>query len=99
MSAMGIRKESKGLEAWGLRSLERVWFYRNPDGQVASTEGGACHEQGTTHGISSVDIHKLVEDAENTTDTADEGEVSGHKGRLDAVVGLGHKVVASRVNE
>ena len=63
------------------------------------TKGGACHEPGTTHGTSSVDIHKPVEDAESTTDTTDEGEVSGHKGRLDVVVGLGHKVVASRVNE
>ena len=66
---------------------------------MALTKGGACHEQGTTRGTSSVGIHKLVEDAENTTDTMDEGEVSGHKGRLDAVAGLGHKEVASRVNE
>ena len=79
--------------------MERVWFYRTPYDQLALIKEEACHEQGTTHGISSVDIHKLVEDAENTTDTMDEGEVSNHKGKLDVVVGLGHKVVASRVDE
>jgi hypothetical protein len=41
----------------------------------------ACHVQGTTHGIDSVDIHRLAEDAENTIDTIDEGEVSDHKGK------------------
>ena len=98
MSAMGIRKESRGLEAQDLRSLEKVWFYRTPYGQLALIKEEACHEQGTTHGIDSVDIHRLAEDAENTTDTIDEGEVSDHKGKQDVVAGPGHKVVASRVN-
>ena len=80
-------------------SLERVWSYRNPCDQQAFTKGKACHEQGITHGISSVDIHKLVGDAEHTTNTVDGGEVSSHKDRLDVVVGLGHKVVASMVIE
>ena len=78
--------------------MEKVWFYHTQYGQLALIKEEACHEQGTTHGISSVDIHKLVMGAENTTNTMDEVEVSNHKGKLDVVVGPSHKVMVSRVN-
>ena len=59
----------------------------------------ASHGQDTTHGISSVDIHRLVEDAKSTTDTMDEVGVSSHKDKLGVMVVLGYKVKVSKVIE
>ena len=70
-------------------SQVKVWFYRNPYGQQASTMGRASHGQDTILGISSVDIHRLVEDVKSTTDTMDEGGVSSHKDKLGVMVVLG----------
>ena len=61
--------------------------------------GMAYHGQDTTHGINSVDIHRLVKGTKSTIDTMDEGGVSSHKDKLGVMVVLGYKVKVSKVIE